>query len=320
MRTLFIALLLVARLYAAEAPVKDGLILSLDAKSVSGVGRPIDRWGEARQILASARPIAQSGDEESFVRFDGKDDFLSVANSPRATTGMTIFILASVRSNPGFFSALFSCAPAGANDYTAGLNIDFGPGSTTNLSVVNVKSAGSGGFVDLLQPGWVSVGSAPFGGFHLFTIRSQAGPKGTELYLDGMIAGTRSRSESKIGFDEMVIGGRFYSNDPAQPPFAQGFFHGDIASVLVYDRALTDAEREEGEQALFTRVPKLNALASGQRGHALEMVSNPPVVQMLAPGFTVRELPLKVSNINDIHYRPDGKLLALRSEERRVGK
>ncbi|HEY6225746.1 MAG TPA: hypothetical protein VI282_01360, partial [Verrucomicrobiae bacterium] len=254
---------------------------------------------------------AQSGDEESFVRFDGKDDFLSVANSPRATTGMTIFILASVRSNPGFFSALFSCAPAGANDYTAGLNIDFGPGSTTNLSVVNVESAGSGGFVDLLQPGWVSVGSAPFGGFHLFTIRSQAGPKGTELYLDGMIAGTRSRSESKIGFDEMVIGGRLYSNDPAQPPFAQGFFHGDIASVLVYDRALTDAEREKVEQALFTRVPKLNALASGQRGHALEMVSNPPVVQMLAPGFTVRELPLKVSNINDIHYRPDGKLLAL---------
>src|SRR5205085_9139956 len=99
-------------------------------------------------------------------------------------------------------------APAGANDYIGGLNIDFGPVSTTNLSVVNVESAGSGGFADLLQPGWVSIGSAPFGGFHLFTVRSKRGEKGTELFLDGMLAGTRSRAESKIGFDEMVIGWR----------------------------------------------------------------------------------------------------------------
>src|SRR3954468_22823893 len=272
MRPILIALFFVAGLCAAEPPIKDGLILSLDATTVSGQGRPIDRWGPARQILASARPITRSGDEEAFLRFDGEDDFLPVNGPPRATPAMTVFILASVRSNPGFFSGLFSCAPVGANDYIAGLNIDLGPVSTTNLSVVNVESAGSGGFADLLQPGWVSVGSAPFGGFHLFTVRSQAGPKGTELYLDGMIAGARSRSESKIVFDEMVIVGRLYSNDPAQPPFAQGFFHGDIAAVLVYDRALTDAEREKVEQKLFARVPKLNALASGQRGHALETV------------------------------------------------
>lgn len=313
MRPLLIAFLFACGLpaFAAEPPTKEGLVLSLDATSVSGQGRPIDRWGPARQILASARPLAQSADEEAFVRFDGKDDFLSVASPPRASSAMTVFILASVRSNPGMFSGLFSCAPAGANDYTAGLNIDLGPTSTTNLSVVNVESAGSAGFVDLLQPGWVSVGSAPFGGFHLFTVRSQAGPKGTELYLDGMLAGARARSESKIGFDEIVIGGRLYSNDPAQPQFAQGFFHGDIAAVLVYDRALTDGEREKVEQALFARVPKLNALASGQRGHALEAIANPPVLQMLAPGFTVHELPLKISNINNVRYRPDGKLLAL---------
>jgi putative heme-binding domain-containing protein len=311
MRPLLIALFFTAGLCAAEPPIKDGLILSLDATMVSGQGRPIDRWGSARQILASARPVTQSDDEEAFVRFDGKDDFLAVSGEPRSASAMTVFILASVRSNPGFFSALFSCAPAGANDYIGGLNIDLGPASTTNLSVVNVESAGSGGFVDLLQPGWVSVGQAPFGGFHLFTVRSQAGPKGTELFLDGMIAGARARSESKIGLNEMVIGGRLYSNDPAQPPFAQGFFHGDISAVLVYDRALTDGEREKVEQTLFTRVPKLNALASGQRGHALEMLSNPPVIQMLAPGFTVHEMPIKISNINNVRYRPDGKLLAL---------
>jgi putative heme-binding domain-containing protein len=311
MRIALLALLFSATAFGAEPPIKDGLVLSLDATTVAGQARPIDRWGAARQILPNARPISQSGDDEAFVRFDGKDDFLAIENPARSTAGMTIFILASVRSNPGMFSALFSCAPAGVNDYVGGLNIDLGPASTTNLSVVNVESAGSAGFNDLLQPGWVSVGSAPFGGFHLFTVRSQAGPKGTELYLDGMIAGARARAESKIGFDEMVIGGRLYSNDPAQPPFAQGFFHGDIAAVLVYDRALRDDEREKVEQTLFARVPKLNALASGQRGHALETLTNPPLVQMLVPGFTVHEMPVKISNINNVRYRPDGKLLAL---------
>ena len=309
-RALLVGLMLCAPVFAAEAPVKLGLVLALDALDVAGQGRPVDRWGGARQISPAARPVTHAGDEEAFVRFDG-NDFLVASGAPRSTSAMTVFVLASVRSNPGFFSGMFACAPAGANDYIGGLNIDLGPASTTNLSVVNVESAGSGGFRDLLQPGWVSVGSAPFGGFHLFTMRSQAGPKGTELFLDGMPAGNRDRSESKIGFDEMIVGGRLYSNDPAQPPFAQGFFNGDIAAMLVYDRFLSDAEREKVEQALFARLPKLNALASGQRGHALETLKDAPVLQMLAPGFTVHEMPVKLLNINNVRYRHDGKLLAL---------
>ena len=47
------------------------------------------------------------------------------------------------------------------------------------------------------------------------------------------------------------------------------------------------------------------------RGHLLELVKNPPLVQMLLPGFTVRELPLDLTNINNLLYRPDGKLYAV---------
>jgi hypothetical protein len=46
-----------------------------------------------------------------------------------------------------------------------------------------------------------------------------------------------------IGLDQMTIGARSYSNDPAQPPYTQGFFEGSIAEVLLYDRALSDDER-----------------------------------------------------------------------------
>jgi putative heme-binding domain-containing protein len=43
----------------------------------------------------------------------------------------------------------------------------------------------------------------------------------------------------------------------------------------------------------------------------LVVVSNPPPVQMLVPGFTVRELPLVVNNVNNLVFAPDGRLFAL---------
>lgn len=40
-------------------------------------------------------------------------------------------------------------------------------------------------------------------------------------------------------------------------------------------------------------------------------VSNPPPVQMLIPGFQVRELPLDLNNINNLVCSPDGRIFAL---------
>ena len=51
-------------------------------------------------------------------------------------------MLAAPRGNRGGFSALFSTAESGKNDYTSGLNLDLGPLATKQLSVLNVESAG----------------------------------------------------------------------------------------------------------------------------------------------------------------------------------
>src|SRR5262245_18802707 len=40
-------------------------------------------------------------------------------------------------------------------------------------------------------------------------------------------------------------------------------------------------------------------------------VSDSPPVQMLVPGFTVRELPLDLNNINNLVFAPDVRLFAL---------
>ena len=43
----------------------------------------------------------------------------------------------------------------------------------------------------------------------------------------------------------------------------------------------------------------------------LVSVKDPPPVQVFVPGFTVRELPVNLTNINNVKYRPDGTLVAL---------
>jgi len=314
---------------ATDVTVTNGLVAWFDAakqtelRRAAGLpalagGQPVDRWINAAnaalpaaQPVAERRPVLRAGASEAFLTFDGKDDFLAVSGPVRASAAATVFVVAAPRTNSGNFSALFSGAATGLNDYTSGLNLDLGPAPTAELSVVNLESAGAPGVHNFLAPGQNLAAKLPFAGFHVFTVRSRVGAKGDEVFLDGIRLGERARAQSQLGLDDMLVGARFYSHDSLQPPFAQGFFRGDIAAVLVYERALDDTERDQVEQALFARTPSLNALAAGASGHSLEVLSNPPLVQMLVPGFTVRELPLKISNMNNVRYRHDGKLVEL---------
>ncbi|MDB6071121.1 MAG: hypothetical protein JWL81_2292 [Verrucomicrobiales bacterium] len=314
---------------AATAPaLPPGLVVNFDAQSQEAARQkaslpplrhrsPVDRFLEAGtqppavQADRAAMPAWQTDGTTAFLRYDGKDDYLLWNGPRRLSAEATIFILAAPKGNPGKFSALFSTAEAGQNDFTSGLNLDFGPEATRELSVVNSESAGAGGVFDFLEPGRNLAADLPFGGFHVFCLRSKIGPEGNEVFLDGIKLGGRMRMESHLGLDVMALGARLCSNEPDQPPFANGFFQGDLAAVLVFDRALTEPERQEVERALFARTPALNALGSGSGGHALDVLTDAPPVQMLAPGFSVSELPVTLTNRNNLRYRHDGKLVAL---------
>src|SRR5439155_18753637 len=94
----------------------------------------------------------------------------------------------------------------------------------------------------------------------------------------------------------------------------QGFLHGDIAEFLLYGRALEEPERATVQKYLATKYAALLALppsAGSDGSHQLVTVTNPAPVQMLVPGFTVRELPVSLNNVNNVKYRADGKLVAL---------
>ncbi len=329
LRCLTLTALTAAAVNGAELPVHEGLVLWLEARrqpearQSAGLpplasGQHVDAWLDtsplalrAAQPLALQRPLLVGDAAAALLRFDGKDDFLAVPGPRRVTAALTLFVLAAPKGNAGQFAAFFSAAEAGRNDYESGLNLDQGPAATEELSVLNVESAGAGGFRDLLEPGLLSAAERPFGDVHLFTVRSQPGAGGTELFFDGIKAGARDRLESHLGLEHLLIGARQFSHDPAQPPHARGFFHGDMAAVIVYERALSDEELRAVEAYLLDQRPALHALRQGGAGHALETVKDAPLVQMLAPGFVVEELPLRIGNLNNLRYRHDGKLIAL---------
>lgn len=310
-------------LRAAEVPDSAHLLFLVDsseqplAREKAGIGGLnagqgvevlIDTSGKRcdfLQPLAECRPALVTDGKVSFLRFDGKDDFLFLKNQGEVTSEMTVFVLAAPRANPGYFPALFATAATKGNDYSFGLNLDLGALPTERLSIINIESAGTAGMKNLLDPS----SEQPFGGFHVFTIRATR--TSLELFFDGRKNLARDRAESAIGLDRMVLGARYYSNDPAVTPYVQGFLKGDIAAVIAYDHLLDDDARGAVEMALQARVAGLEALAKAAPGPGLETLAAPPLVQMLVPGFTVQEVPLKLGNLTNLRYRHDGKLVAL---------
>jgi putative heme-binding domain-containing protein len=269
-----------------------------------------DGSGHQRHLAQNrrdARPHFRQEFTGAFVSFDGTDDALLGSNWRQSFTNLTLFVVAAPRSNQGGFRAVWAMSQAGANDYTTGLNFDLGPVATPELRFVNAEGSGFGGALQLLDGT-----PLPFGHWHVFALDVGTGPGAVRLFVDGRLGRSRDREPSVIHADEFVMGARHYSNS-GEPPFTQGFFHGEIAEVLLYDRDLSDGERSSVDAYLRKKYGLLlNWRPELQRqAEPLVTVTNPPPVQMLLPGFTVRELPLGLNNINNVRYRADGKLVAL---------
>jgi putative heme-binding domain-containing protein len=317
-------------LHAAEPwsderlPVREGLELWYDC-SRQNAGRSslelpplgagdsvdylIDGSGHGRHLgqpRPEARPRFRQEFNGAFLSFDGEDDALSASPLRREMTNTTVFIVAAPRSNGGNFRAFLGMSQIGRNDYTTGLNLDFGPQASALLSFVNAEGSGFNGAVQLMRGSGLAWGS-----WHVLALESQAGPGAVRFFIDGKAPGTRDRQDSVIRLDEFVLGARHYSNT-REPPHVQGFFHGDIAECVLYSRALKDAEKAAVENYLKAKYGLLLRRPSDlpDESKLLVAVTNPPVVQLLVPGFKARELPLSLKNINNVKYRSDGKLVA----------
>ncbi|MGV3754537.1 MAG: ThuA domain-containing protein [Verrucomicrobiota bacterium] len=305
-----------------KLPVTNGLELWLDAAR-QGTARTAlklpgltantaaDTWFDGSglnrhvtQRLNDSRPRFQPLANSASFRFDGKDDFFSAANLNASYTNATVFIVAAPKNNLGTYPGFLAFNKRGVNDYRSGLNVDLGAKGTEQFTVLNAEGAGFGGAVNLLNSG------LPFGRFQTITLQAGTGTSGIRLFVNGKDEGRRERKESVLLMDELVIGARSYSNT-AELPSVQSFFNGDIAEVLIFNRVLSGGDRTKVENYLSAKHAALTSSDDPAGFRPLELVPNPPLVQMLVPGFTVKELPIQIPNINSIQYRADGKLVAL---------
>ncbi|MDQ3622757.1 MAG: PQQ-dependent sugar dehydrogenase, partial [Verrucomicrobiota bacterium] len=302
-------------------PVREGLVLWLDAAKLNPAraarrlaelapGAPIDHWpdasGEGRdpgQVVHQSRPSFQTTPAGAFVRFDGSDDFLTTAKLGSDVPEATLFLVARARSNAGGFRAFASANGAGLNDYRSGFNIDLGAKATTGFDVLNAEGAGFAGQRNLLAR------PVALGMFHVIALQFGTGEDGVRAFVDGERRATRRRAAARIRMDQFTLGARYSSNE-AKPPYVQGFLDGDIAEVLLFGRSLSDAEQGRVSSYLSEKHSPLMTIADAAEGKPLVPVQNPPLVQMLVPGFSVRELSIALTHINCLRYRPDGKLVA----------
>jgi putative heme-binding domain-containing protein len=301
-----------------ELKVTRGLVLWLDAGRLNAarkaLGRPelsdgtrVGTWydgsGSGRhfaQIREAAQPIFQAG----ALRFDGEASFLERSGAGMRLDDFTLFLMAAPFSNAGGFRAFLAMHEQGQADFTTGVTVDMGFGFTTSFDTLNVEGEGFGGMQNLLAE------PSDFGTVRRMTVTSTPGRGGTKLFLDGKPAHSRDRQASVLDIDRLTAGARFFGF----PPEIRGFADADILQALVYNRVLSESERQQVEHYLAARLGGITSITRTRpsRGDKpLISVKNPPPVQMLLPGFSVRELPVDLTNINNVKYRADGKLVAL---------
>ncbi|WP_193213765.1 DUF7133 domain-containing protein [Luteolibacter marinus] len=304
----------IARWADGRIPVTDGLELWLDAtreneareahymnRLENGQGMEIwhDSSGRSRHLVqwsAEARPSFRDGS----AAFDGGDYLAALLTEPVAGKGFTAFLVTAPDRAGGDFPAILSAAKRGENDYTSGLNIDLGRAASGDGTApfLNVEGAGQSGESNLL----LAPLALPQG--HLLTVTGA--PGGTRLRADGVAQGRRDRGDVSMVLDRVAVGARFVE------PEMHHFFQGRIAEVLLFSRSLGDDEIAavegwlQGKHAAFLRPADPDA----PREVPLEPAKDAPVVQMFVPGFTVEELPVELSNLNNIEYAPDGRLFA----------
>lgn len=323
----FLSVALISSVFSAEVisanparwadpslPVGEGLELWLDASRENEAreayymnrlteGQGMELWhdssGNSRHLTqwsAAMRPAWRQGT----VSFDG-DDFLAALLTPGLESKTcTAFVVAAPEGSTGDFPALLSAARRGENDYTSGLTMDFGgPAAPAGkLDNLNVEGAGQTGARNLLDA------AVPADRGYFFTVCSGEGH--SSLRVDGKAGGGRDRSDVAFSMDRVAVGARFVS------PEMRHFYKGRIAEVLFYNRSLTEFEISATEawlakkHAAFLLPPDPDATAESP----LIPVRDAPPLQMLVPGFRVDELPVRLTNLNNIEYAPDGRLFA----------
>ncbi len=247
------------------------------------------------------------------VRFDGQDDHLRLFHSAAPTAALTVFLVAAPWENSGDFRGFLAANAPERRDYQSGFCLDLGPGPTARFQQLNFEGQGFGGAQNLRNA------SSGFGQLHL--IQAQVDPdSGTaKVWIDGQLEGQRPVQDALMDLTEWTVGARFYTNGSG-PQQVRGPISADVAELIVFSGSLDSDQSQQVSQYLTQKYEGLAAELLATRPTAVAtrdgqverpQVADPPPVQMLSGGFEVQTLPVKLTNVNNLRYRHDGKLVTL---------
>ena len=217
--------------------IRDGNLLAI-WPDASGWGR------DAVQRQDTAQPSFRSSSQGNYLQFDGIDDYLLATTNQLRSNTFTAMIVVAPEHNRGW-PGIISANARGRNDYQSGFNLDLMHEPTARLETVMTEGPGYPGVIDVMSE------SHDFGQFLIFTLRSQPGPAGVQLRINGRPQLTRDRPDAVIEMDDLTVAARYWSNDANIPPFNRGFLAGRYVQVLLYDRPLSDEELIANEVFLW---------------------------------------------------------------------
>lgn len=311
----------------AKLPSLQGLMLWLDADRIHparlvnhldavGDGDRLDQWpdasGQRRAFIQDKETdqpkLVQVGAHWT-VRFDGESDHLRSVTNSRQINAMTLLMMVAPHQNLGDFRGFFAANAAGQRDYQSGFNVDLGPAPSVIWEQLNVEGAGFSGARNLLKKAEL------FGKLKLVEVTIDPARRLVMTRVDGQEMGSREFEPKPLAIDQLTLAARFYTNGPGEQ-IVRGPLPVDVAEVLLYDRALSADERQQLTNYLLAKHAELaeelpKVLPLDRPGVPLVKVVDPPPVQMLLPGFQVTEIPLSLSNVNNVRFRDDGRLVTL---------
>lgn len=243
-------------------PVQQGLAFWLDAGNLNTardkIGLPLlqdqqllavwpDVSGNGRhasQRHLASQPILRHLDKKTYVEFDGLNDFLSAQTNELKTRAFTAMMIVRPDHNQNW-PGLLSANAFAKNDYQTGFNIDLMPEPKDHFESIMTEGPGYAGVTNIMNE------RHEFGQFFIVTVRSQPGPEGVVLRINGRQQRTLQRPVGVVSLDELTVAARYWSNDGTTPPHVRGFLRGAVAEVLLYDRPLSDDELTANEVFLW---------------------------------------------------------------------
>ena len=237
----------------------DGLVLSLDASALSlSDGASVSTWLDGSGVGVNA---SSSGSERPTfvssgiggvpsVRFDGVDDFLRLGSGfEDFSDGVSMFVVASPSAVRSGSKLLLLGNGAGQQNISLGRS-----GSSPGLQYFTTDA--SGGF------GWFNTADGLSNESGVYSMVQGGGAPNSvvsgSVFRDGVTVGSGS-----VFVPPVVSRG---ANFIGKSYWADQLFEGDIAEVLLYDRALTSAEQATVNGYLSTKygiVPPAPVAPSG---------------------------------------------------------